>query len=88
MKKIVLSLGLIAVLGLSFTSCRDTKETNEAGNAIENDAVKATEDAAKDLKDAAIDAANDAVDATKKAGTDAIDAAKKAGTDAIDKIGN
>ena len=29
MKRVVLSLALVAVLGLSFTSCRDTKEKTE-----------------------------------------------------------
>ena len=41
MKKLVLSTALVFALGLSFTSCRDTKETPE--EVIENAAEKTEE---------------------------------------------
>jgi len=75
MKKVVLSLALVAVLGLSFTSCRETKEKTE--DAVEN-AADAADEAAENATDAAGEAVDSAVDATGEAVDSAVDAAGEA----------
>ena len=86
MKKVVLRIALVAVLGLSFTSCRETKAESaedkveeamdDAGNAID-EAGDAIEDAVDDAGDA-LEEAGDAVE-------DAVDDAGNAVGDAVDK---
>ncbi|WP_179344209.1 hypothetical protein [Winogradskyella ursingii] len=65
MKKVVLSMALVALLGLSFNSCRETKD---AGNDVEEAAEGAMEKTGK--------AIDNAVEETKEAGKaveDAVD---------------
>ena len=59
MKKSILSMALIMALGLSFTSCRDTKKADSVEDAVEN----ATE-AAGDAIEEAAEATGDAVEVT------------------------
>jgi len=73
MKKVVLSLALVAVLGLSFTSCRETKEQTEV--TIET-AEKKTEGTLEKIGKSV----DNAVEKTKEAG--------EAVEDAVDEIDN
>ncbi|WP_369992472.1 hypothetical protein [Winogradskyella sp.] len=71
MKKVILSLALVAFLGLSLTSCRETKnETEEAVEKVEKETEGAMEKAGK--------AMDNAVEETKEAG--------EAVEDAVDEI--
>lgn len=71
MKKVVLSLALIAFLGLSLNSCRETKnETEKAVENVEKETEGALEKAGK--------AVDNAVEETKEAG--------EAMEDAVDEI--
>ena len=73
MKKVVLSLAILAMLGLSFTSCRETAEkAGETVEAAEKETEGALEKAGK--------AVDNAVEKTKEAG-DAVE-------DAVDEIDN
>lgn len=71
MKKVVLSLALIAFLGLSITSCRETKEKTE-------EAIEETSEATEGALEKAGKAIDNAVEETKEAG-DAVE-------DAVDEI--
>ena len=51
MKKLLLSLFLVFTLGLTITSCRDTKKDAEE---VTEEAVEAVEEAADDAADTAI----------------------------------
>lgn len=70
MKKVVLSLALVAFLGLSFTSCRETVETEVTVEKAEKETEGALERAGKSV--------DNAVNKTKEAG-DAVE-------DAVDEI--
>lgn len=65
MKKIVLSFAVVAMLGLSFTSCRETEEKND-------DDVNVTIEKAEEETEGALEktgkAIDEAVDETKEAG--------------------
>jgi hypothetical protein len=98
MKKQILSLALIALLGFTAQSCGDKKETKPEeeltlGNKVDtltNDieevkdsAVVKAENAATNAKEASENAVQDAKDATKKAAED-VKAATKKGADKVE----
>ncbi len=69
MKKVVLSLALVAFLGLSLNSCRETKkEAEETVDKVEKETEGAMEKAGKAMDNVveeskeAVDAVDDAVD--------------------------
>ncbi|PYE80669.1 hypothetical protein DFQ11_10435 [Winogradskyella epiphytica] len=73
MKKVVLSIALVAFVGLSFTSCRETEsKTEEAVETVEKETEGALEKIGKSV--------DNAVNETKEAG--------KAVEDAVDDIDN
>jgi len=77
MKKLLLSAALLLALSMTFTSCRDTKKADSAGEAMEaaaDDAAEATEGAMEEVGKAIDNAAEE----TKEAG--------EAVGDAVDKI--
>ncbi len=89
MKKLILSSALVLALCLSFTSCREKKETDTTtdGAAVEN-AVEETTDATE-TAEGAIDDATEAVDGAIDDATEAaekvVEDANKKGTDELNK---
>ena len=69
MKKIVLSLALVAMMSVSFVSCKDAAAeapVTEEAPVMEEAAVEAVDTVAVDAAATATDAAATAVDAAKK----------------------
>ena len=82
MKKSLLSIALIFALGLSFTSCRDTKKADSVEVTIEN-AAEETAEATEGALERTGKALDNVVEETKEAGEAVENAAKE-----IDGDGN
>lgn len=83
MKKSFLSLALVVALGVSFTSCRDTKKEEAAEASIEH-AANTTGEAIEEAGEDAAEATEGALERTGKAIDNVVEETKEAG-EAVEK---
>jgi len=84
MKRVLLSLVVVAGLAISTTSCSKAKEAAKDGVEATKEAAKATGDAVKDVANATGEAVKDAANATGEAAKDAANAVKDGAEKAVD----
>jgi len=80
MKRVLLSMVVLAGLAISTTSCGKAKEAAKNGIEATKDAANKTAEAAKDAAHATGEAAKDAANAVKDGAEKTVDAAKEAVT--------